>query len=107
MSKASVEEIKIASEGLRGQLAELFADTSTPNIPDDANILLKHHGSYQQDDRDVRTERTKAKLEKAGLLELAGPGGYHDDLDSALQQADWGSTLAQQPGRTATEEDPR
>jgi len=50
--------------------------------------------------------RVKAKLEKAGLLELAGPGGYHDDLDSALQQADWGSTLAQQPGRTPTE-DPR
>jgi SulP family sulfate permease len=48
--------------------------------------------------------RVKAKLEKAGLLDLAGPGGYHDDLDSALQQAEWGSTLAQQPARTANEE---
>jgi sulfite reductase (NADPH) hemoprotein beta-component len=65
MSKASVEDIKLASSGLRGQLAEQFADTSTPNIPDDSNILLKHHGSYQQDDRDVRAQRTKAKEEKA------------------------------------------
>ena len=90
MSKASVEDIKIASAGLRGQLAELFADTSIPNIPEDSNILLKHHGSYQQDDRDVRSERTKAKLEKAWsfMIRSKMPGGritakqwmIHDDL---------------------------
>jgi sulfite reductase beta subunit-like hemoprotein len=70
MSKASVEDIKLASAGLRGQLAEQFADTSTPNIPEDSNILLKHHGSYQQDDRDVRAERTK---EEGKGLELHDP----------------------------------
>jgi hypothetical protein len=48
--------------------------------------------------------RVKAKLEKAGLLDLVGPGGYHDDLDSALQQVDWGASLAAQAGRTDTEE---
>jgi hypothetical protein len=48
--------------------------------------------------------RVKSKLEKAGLLDLVGPRGYHDDLDSALQQVDWGATLAAQPGRTATED---
>jgi SulP family sulfate permease len=48
--------------------------------------------------------RVKAKLEKAGLLDFVGPGGYHDDLDSALQQVDWGATLADQPGRTETED---
>jgi SulP family sulfate permease len=48
--------------------------------------------------------RVKSKLEKAGLLDLVGPRGYHDDLDSALQQVDWGATLADQPGRTATED---
>ncbi len=90
MSKASVEDIKLESNGLRGQLAELFADTSAPNIPDDSNILLKHHGSYQQDDRDVRAERTKAKLEKAWsfMIRSKMPGGritakqwlIHDDL---------------------------
>jgi SulP family sulfate permease len=44
--------------------------------------------------------RVRAKLEKAGLLELVGPGGYHDHLDDALTQADWGATLGAQPGRT-------
>jgi SulP family sulfate permease len=44
--------------------------------------------------------RVKAKLERAGLLDLVGPGGYHDDLDSALTQIDWGATLDRQPART-------
>jgi sulfate permease, SulP family len=43
--------------------------------------------------------RVKAKLDKAGLLELAGPGGYHDELDAALNQAEWGATLQTQPAR--------
>jgi len=43
--------------------------------------------------------RVKAKLDKAGLLELAGPGGYHDELDAALNQAEWGATLSAQPAR--------
>jgi SulP family sulfate permease len=44
--------------------------------------------------------RVKAKLEKAGLLDVVGPAGYHDQLDDALTQADWGATLDAQPGRT-------
>lgn len=90
MSKASVEEIKLASAGLRGQLAEQFADTSTPNIPEDSNILLKHHGSYQQDDRDRRAQLTKEKKDKAWsfMIRSKMPGGritakqwmIHDDL---------------------------
>jgi SulP family sulfate permease len=43
--------------------------------------------------------RVKTKLEKAGLLELVGAGGYHDDLDSALVQVEWGATLDAQAGR--------
>lgn len=90
MSKASVEEIKLQSAGLRGQLAEQFADTSSPNIPEDSNILLKHHGSYQQDNRDVRAQRSKEKLEKdwSFMIRSKMPGGrisakqwlIHDDL---------------------------
>lgn len=92
MSKASVEEIKLASAGLRGQLAEQFADTSTVSIPEESNILMKHHGSYQQDDRDVRAERSKAKQDKAWsfMIRSKMPGGrisaeqwmIHDDLCS-------------------------
>jgi sulfite reductase (ferredoxin) len=90
MSKASVEDIKIESLGLRGLLAEQFADTSLSHIPDDSNILLKHHGSYQQDNRDTRAERSKAKLDKdwSFMIRSKMPGGrisakqwmIHDDL---------------------------
>ena len=48
--------------------------------------------------------RVKAKLDKAGLLELAGPGGYHDELDAALNQAEWGATLSAQPARNDPED---
>ena len=40
MSKASVEDIKLASEGLRGTIAEQFADSSLSHISEDANVLL-------------------------------------------------------------------
>jgi sulfite reductase beta subunit-like hemoprotein len=90
MSKASVEEIKLESNGLRGQLAEQFADTSLSHVPDDSNILLKFHGSYQQDDRDKRAELSKQKLDKAWsfMIRSKMPGGritakqylIHDDL---------------------------
>ncbi|MBL9114042.1 MAG: NADPH-dependent assimilatory sulfite reductase hemoprotein subunit [Verrucomicrobiaceae bacterium] len=90
MSKASVEDIKLASAGLRGQLAEQFADASLSHIPEDANILLKHHGSYQQDDRDLRAKLSKEGKEKAWsfMVRTKMPGGrisakqwlIHDDL---------------------------
>lgn len=90
MSKASVEDIKIDSQGLRGLLAEQFADATLTHIPDDSNILLKHHGSYQQDNRDTRAARTKAKLEKdwSFMIRSKMPGGrisakqwmIHDNL---------------------------
>lgn len=90
MSKASVEEIKHESSGLRGQIAEEFADNSISHVSDESNILLKFHGSYQQDNRDVRAERSKAKLEKdwSFMIRSKMPGGritakqylIHDDL---------------------------
>ena len=90
MSKASVEDIKLASNGLRGQLAEQFADTALSHVPDDSNILLKFHGSYQQDDRDLRTKLSKEGKEKAWsfMIRSKMPGGritakqwmIHDDL---------------------------
>ncbi len=52
------------------------------------------------------TPRVFSKLERAGLIDLVGPGGYHDDLDSALTQIDWGASLAAQPGRNDDTEPP-
>jgi SulP family sulfate permease len=48
--------------------------------------------------------RVKAKLDKAGLLDIVGAGGYHDGLDSALTQLEWGATLDHQPGRHQQED---
>ncbi|MCJ7841200.1 assimilatory sulfite reductase (NADPH) hemoprotein subunit [Lederbergia sp. NSJ-179] len=62
---SDVERIKIESNYLRGTIAETLEDPITAGIPDDDNRLMKFHGSYLQDDRDVRNERQKQKLEPA------------------------------------------
>jgi sulfite reductase (NADPH) hemoprotein beta-component len=60
-----LEDIKAASRFLRGGIAEGLADAVTGAISDDDTKLLKFHGSYQQDDRDLREERRRQKLEPA------------------------------------------
>ncbi|MDO3678981.1 assimilatory sulfite reductase (NADPH) hemoprotein subunit [Paenibacillus ehimensis] len=62
---SDVEEIKKRSDYLRGSLAETLHDRITGSIPEDDNRLMKFHGSYMQDDRDLRNERNKQKLEPA------------------------------------------
>ncbi len=59
------ERIKANSNFLRGTIVEGLADPITGAISDDDNKLLKFHGSYLQDDRDLRDERRKQKLEPA------------------------------------------
>jgi sulfite reductase (NADPH) hemoprotein beta-component len=59
------EHIKDASNYLRGTLAEGLADDITGAIVEDDQQLVKFHGMYLQDDRDLRGERTRKKLEKA------------------------------------------
>jgi len=76
MSNKSVEEIKAASHGLRGTIREQLAAGGT-HFDEEAAQLLKFHGSYQQDDRDLRNERKKAGLEKAWCFMVRSkiPGG--------------------------------
>jgi sulfite reductase (NADPH) hemoprotein beta-component len=52
-------------------------DQLSAGISDDDNRLMKHHGSYLQDDRDLRNERQKQKLEPAYqfMLRVRLPGG--------------------------------
>jgi sulfite reductase (NADPH) hemoprotein beta-component len=78
MSEQSpVERIKAASRFLRGTLAASLADPLTGAIREDDTALIKFHGSYQQDDRDVREERRKQKLEPAYsfMIRTRLPGG--------------------------------
>ena len=49
---SDVEDIKERSNYLRGTLKEVMLESISAGIPDDDNRLMKHHGSYLQDDRD-------------------------------------------------------
>lgn len=71
------EGIKEASHYLRGTILEGLADASTGAISEDDSQLLKFHGSYLQDDRDLRNQRRQQKLEKAFIfmIRVAVPGG--------------------------------
>lgn len=71
------EHIKEASAYLRGTLAEGLAAESTGAISDDDGQLVKFHGMYLQDDRDLRAERTRKKMEKAFafMIRVRIPGG--------------------------------
>ena len=60
-----MERIKADSNYLRGTIAEGLADRITGAISEEDTKLLKFHGSYMQDDRDLRDERRRQKLEPA------------------------------------------
>jgi sulfite reductase (NADPH) hemoprotein beta-component len=74
---SEVESIKAKSRFLRGDLAASIADPVTWGIPAADAHLLKFHGSYLQDDRDLREERRLQKLEPAYefMLRTRLPGG--------------------------------
>jgi sulfite reductase (NADPH) hemoprotein beta-component len=59
------ERIKEASDFLRGTLAEGLREEITGSIVEDDQQLVKFHGMYLQDDRDLRGERSSKKMEKA------------------------------------------
>jgi sulfite reductase (NADPH) hemoprotein beta-component len=72
-----VEVIKTASRGLRGSLVESLHDPLTGAIRESDTQLIKFHGSYMQDDRDLRAEREHQKLEPAYsfMIRTRLPGG--------------------------------
>jgi sulfite reductase (NADPH) hemoprotein beta-component len=74
------ERIKEASEYLRGTLAEGLREEITGSIVEDDAQLVKFHGMYLQDDRDLRGERSTKKMEKAFafMLRVRISGGVLD-----------------------------
>ena len=74
---SSMERLKARSRYLRGDLAQDMAEPSTGGVSEDSAQLLKFHGMYIQDDRDLRAERMKKKLEKAFgfMIRVRLPGG--------------------------------
>ncbi|KAF2103278.1 thiamine diphosphate-binding protein [Rhizodiscina lignyota] len=71
------EDIKAASNYLRGTIVEGLNDTSTGAISASDSQLTKFHGTYMQDDRDLRDERKAQGLEPAYgfMIRCRLPGG--------------------------------
>ncbi|HEX7028932.1 MAG TPA: NADPH-dependent assimilatory sulfite reductase hemoprotein subunit [Gammaproteobacteria bacterium] len=71
------ETLKANSRFLRGTIAESLQDPITGAVTDDDTKLMKFHGIYQQDDRDLRDERRQQKLEPAYqfMVRVRLPGG--------------------------------
>lgn len=74
---SEVEIAKDKSNYLHGTIEETFADRITASIPADDTFILKFHGTYQQDDRDLRDMRREKKLEPAYsfMTRMRVPGG--------------------------------
>ena len=71
-----VEGFKAQSRQLRGPIGSELANDA-PNFSGESEQLLKFHGIYSQDDRDVRRERTLAKepLDYSFMIRVVIPGG--------------------------------
>ncbi|KAL2761103.1 hypothetical protein ACRALDRAFT_1045748 [Sodiomyces alcalophilus JCM 7366] len=88
------EDIKLGSNFLRGTIAEGLKDTSTGALSASDCQLTKFHGTYMQDDRDVRDERKAQGLEPAYsfMIRCRLPGGVAtpkqwvqmDDISTSL-----------------------
>ncbi len=72
-----VEEIKEKSRQLRGTIVPTLLDPTKDHFSEEDYQLLKFHGTYQQDDRDLRVERKKQGLDKAWMfmIRTKTPGG--------------------------------
>jgi sulfite reductase (ferredoxin) len=71
----AVEAIKSESGYLRGSIGEELA--AADEFGAESTVLLKFHGIYQQDDRDVRRARTQQKLplDYSCMVRTSVPGG--------------------------------
>ena len=78
------EQLKAGSQHLRGNIEAGLADSLTGAVPGDDTLLMKFHGIYQQDDRDLRADRTRRRLEPnyQFMVRLRIPGGL-------LTRAQW------------------
>lgn len=71
------ERLKQRSRYLRGDIARGLQEPLTGAVPGDDPLLMKFHGIYQQDDRDLRGERAQRRLEPLYqfMVRLRIPGG--------------------------------
>lgn len=74
---ADSERMKQDSNYLRGTIKDDLKNGLTGGFEGDNFLLIRFHGMYQQDDRDIRAERAEQKLEPrhAMMLRCRLPGG--------------------------------
>jgi sulfite reductase (NADPH) hemoprotein beta-component len=74
---ADAERIKVESNHLRGTLNQSLQNPLTGALAEDDTQLCKYHGIYQQDDRDLRDQRRRQKLEPRFqfMVRIRMPGG--------------------------------
>lgn len=74
---SEVEHVKDASNYLRGTLRQSVLNPLTGALYPDDTHLIKFHGSYQQTDRDLESERKRQKLEPlySFMIRVRVPGG--------------------------------
>lgn len=94
------ERMKADSDFLRGGIDAGLLDRITGAVPDEHDVkLMKFHGIYQQDDRDLRDERRRQRLEPAYqfMVRVRLPGGVCTPAQwlklDALARAHGGGTL--------------
>ncbi|MBK4775684.1 sulfite reductase subunit beta [Candidatus Pantoea edessiphila] len=71
------ERVKEQSNYLRGTIVQDLENEITGGFTGDNFLLIRFHGMYQQDNRDIRAERIKQKLEPlhSVMLRCRLPGG--------------------------------
>lgn len=97
------EDIKIESNYLRGTIVEGLNDPTTGAISADDCQLTKFHGTYMQDDRDVRDARKAQGLEPAYsfMIRCRLPGGIAT-AKQWVQMDDISNTLGNQTMKITT-----
>eukprot|EP00960_Hanusia_phi_P070630 767352-Hanusia_phi.AAC.7 len=83
LDKNKVEAIKVSGDHLKAPLQQELADMETIDISDEAVVILKHHGSYQQQNRDLQKSDKKGYAESFQCI---------DDLSEKYGQKDLRAT---------------
>lgn len=98
---SKVENIKSSSQFLRGTIAEEIANAE--NHFDSATIqVLKHHGTYQQDDRDLRKEAKKQGSKAYSMMVRSKIPGGKLTSEQLLAEIDLGDEIGNQTLRVTT-----
>jgi sulfite reductase (ferredoxin) len=103
---SKVEAIKIASQYLKTFVADELHNEQD-HFSEDAASVLKFHGSYQQDDRDVRTLLKREGKDKAFqfMVRIRMPGGKIHSAEQYLAIAKLAETVGNGTLRITTRQE--